>query len=106
MALGMPRVETTISVDTQLGRRCLMMMRQLLPPERMQLWMYSEPFRRMTSPRTSLAVEHHIRRPNATYRLMRPGPSTYMTTMANSRNGKDEKTWITNEMTASTLPPK
>ena len=29
-----------------------------------------------------------------------------ITTMAKSRNGKLEKTWITKEITASTLPPK
>ena len=31
---------------------------------------------------------------------------TNMTTIAKSRNGKDEKTWMTKEITASTLPPK
>ncbi len=31
---------------------------------------------------------------------------TNMTTMANSRNGKLLNTWMTKEITASTLPPK
>ena len=66
MALGIPSVEVTMRVETQLGRRCLVMMRQLDPPERMQDWMYSDPLRRMTSPRTRRAVVVHMRSPRAT----------------------------------------
>ena len=65
----------------------------------------NDKYSRITSPRIRRAVVVHIKRPSATYRLIRPGPMTNIIKMAKSRNGKLEKTWMTKEMTASIQPP-
>ena len=105
MALGIPNVTRTITVEMLLGIKCLVIILKSEAPLALAASTYSFPFSWSTAPRISRAVRTQVRRPRAIKMFLMPGPRTNMIPMAKIRSGNAAKISMIREIRVSTQPP-